>query len=183
LTTIGSTINTIRNSKGFTLKELAETTGLSISYLSRLENDKTEATLNDLSKLAEAFETSIINLFPDKFDQDVRIVRKEETRIILQPSPNGAPSEQEFILWGSKINLEPTIMTVPPGSSSGKTVKHNGEEFLYVLEGEIRVWCDDTCYDLKKGDTIGYPAKHPHRWENIKNETAKVFVVSSLPTF
>lgn len=181
--TIGAKIKQLRLMQGLTLKELAGQTALSLSFLSRLENDKAEATLDDLSKLARGLYTSIVNLFPAEMDEEIRIVKAGERKRILQPSLQGAPSTLEFLLWGSKIQLEPTLMTIPAGSDSGAYVEHAGEEFLFVLAGELKVWCACFCYDLKRGDTIGYPAKYPHRWVNMGTEEARIILASSLPTF
>lgn len=180
---IGGKVKTLRQKRGITLKELADITGLSISFLSRLENDKTEATLNDLRKLADALETSIINFFPDDLNEDIRVVRSNQRRKIMQPAIKGKPSTLEFLLWGSKIQMEPTLMIIPSGSDSGNYAEHMGEEFLHVLEGDIKVFCGEAVYELHAGDTIGFPAKLPHRWENTGTEQAKVIVASSLPTF
>ncbi|HHU32580.1 MAG: helix-turn-helix domain-containing protein [Zhaonellaceae bacterium] len=180
---IGAKIKQLRIANKLTLKELAANTNLSISFLSRLENEKTEPTMDDLRKIAAALHTSIINLFPNEFDEEIRIVRSWERKKILQPSLKGEPSELEFLLWGSKIQMEPTLMTIPPGGDSGDYAEHAGEEFLFVLEGELRFWCGDNYYDLQEGDTIGYPAKLPHRWENKGSKVTRVILSSSLPTF
>ncbi|KUO50068.1 MAG: hypothetical protein APF76_06280 [Desulfitibacter sp. BRH_c19] len=183
--TIGAKIKKLRNIKSKTLKELAEKTGLSTSFLSRLENDKAEATLNDLRKLADELDVSVISLLPDEFEEDIRLVRRKERHTILQPSSNEncEPCVLEFLLWGSKINLEPTLMTIPPGSDSGGVAIHAGEEFLFVLEGELKVYCGEKSFDLKEGDTLGFPAQYPHRWENITGQNSRIIVASSLPTF
>ncbi|MBS3968945.1 MAG: helix-turn-helix transcriptional regulator [Clostridia bacterium] len=183
--TFGAKIKKIRRLKGVTLKDLAEKTGLSSAFLSRLENDKAEATLNDLRKLADELDVSVISLLPDDFEEDIRLVRKKDRQIILQPSlnSNSDPCVLEFLLWGSKINLEPTLMTIPPGSNSGEWAKHMGEEFLFLLEGQLRVYCGEKIFDLQEGDTIGFPAQYPHRWENLTDKNSKIIVTSSLPTF
>ena len=84
---------------------------------------------------------------------------------------------------GAKF-LEPQLFTVAPGSGSGGSYTHEGEEFLYMLEGTLEIWLDDNeHYRLGPGDSLCFPSTRSHRWRNPGKKPARVIWVNTPPTF
>jgi uncharacterized cupin superfamily protein len=84
---------------------------------------------------------------------------------------------------GTKM-LESMLIRVPPGTGSDGAYQHQGEDFLFMLEGSLEVWLDEVeCHLLDKGDSFWFESNRGHRWFNPTNKEAAVLWVNTPPTF
>ena len=122
-----------------TLKEVSETTGLSISFISALERGGSGASVASLRRLAGAYGVTMREVFGADLDQTSPLVRSEE-RPVMQWD-NGVRFEE--MASGEKV-MDPSYIRVPPGAGSEGFYSHNGEEFVYVISGVPCSWSSRT---------------------------------------
>jgi quercetin dioxygenase-like cupin family protein len=88
----------------------------------------------------------------------------------------------ELLAWGNTV-MEPHLFRVSAGSGSGDSYTHEGEEFLYVLRGELAITVNEDEYRLKRGDSFYFESATPHRWKNLGRAETWVLWVNTPPTF
>lgn len=181
---LGEKIREQRSRQNLTLKDLSNATGLSISFLSRVENGKAELNLTQLKAVATALNMPAVMLFADDLDAEVTLVRlKDRRRFYHEDEKHPQPVIEEFLLGGRSFDLEVVCITLPPRTDSGDLNSHRGSEFTYVLRGKIAFLFGDREYAMREGDVIGYPATIPHGWRNTGDVEAAVLLGTTPPTF
>ncbi|MEK5230776.1 XRE family transcriptional regulator [Lysinibacillus sp. FSL K6-0232] len=175
---IGILIKSLRKSKKMTLKEVSEKTDLSISFLSQVERSLCSITLQSLRKISEALGVSPSYFFPDTIEMDKNMIRRGGAK--------QAEHSSSFIysdLSGNVTNplFVPILVTLLPGDKKETPFSHEGQEFIYVLEGMLTVILNDTEYDLSPGDSIHMESNVPHNWFNKTKHPTQFIFVSSTP--
>jgi quercetin dioxygenase-like cupin family protein len=94
----------------------------------------------------------------------------------------GPGVRMELLAWGNTV-MEPHLFRVAPGSGSGDSYSHEGEEFLYLLRGELRITVEAEEYCLKPGDSFYFESASQHRWTNPGRSETWVLWVNTPPTF
>lgn len=174
---IGLHLRQLRTKRGLSLAEVATRVGISTGFLSALERSHMSASVGTLRKLARFYKTNILDFF-DPADSNSRVVRPDH-RKVLEAGPG---VRMELLAWGNTV-MEPHLFRVAANAGSGESYSHDGEEFLYVLRGELQIALDDQEYRLKPGDSFYFESTTPHRWKNPgKNETW-ILWVNTPPTF
>jgi DNA-binding transcriptional MerR regulator len=178
--TVGDTILELRTRHKLTLRQLSERTGLSPSYISSVERSLASPSIASLQKIATAFDTNVLTLLSDSYEApDTPVIRRNERRIIQ--SAHGVTIED---LSTAHSDLEPLVFTIQPGSGSDGALSHAGEEFLYVLEGRLRLRLDGVDdYDLEPGDAMSYGSLRAHQFSNIGTEPTVVVWINTPRTF
>jgi mannose-6-phosphate isomerase-like protein (cupin superfamily) len=149
--------------QGLSLSEVAERSGLSTSFLSAVERGQSSISLGNLFKLADAYGTTVPGLNPEY---------RREQRHILHPqdrprfvSSHGLVIIEDLITRSGAIEAQ--RIEVQPGGGSEEPYAHPGEEFIYVITGQLAFWIgDDEQYLLQAGDSLYFPSTHLHRWRN-----------------
>lgn len=176
---IGQQIKRIRRMNRLTLEWVGEQTGFTKAYISMIESGKKLPSLSTLSKIAQALEVDVGAFFiQKKMEDEIRLVRREDgKKVIREGSAFGYEYEAIASLKRNR-KMEPFIMT-HPANSNGKVFDHEGEEFLYVLQGRINIFYGGKKYCLRKGDSICFNSSVPHRGETVGKRPAKALVVIS----
>jgi transcriptional regulator with XRE-family HTH domain len=176
---IGEKINRLRSSKGMTLKELSDKSNLSVSFLSQAERGLTSITINSLKKIAQALDVDLNHFFTPPQSHRFFITRGYEQEVIRI-------DESKLIYYnlGSDIRdrqLDPMVVTILPTRDAEEVIpyEHQGEEFVYVLEGIFTVFLEDKQYELYPGDSIHISSSTPHNWANLTNKLVKILSVST----
>lgn len=176
---IGEKINLLRSTNGMTLKELGDKANLSVSFLSQAERGLTSITINTLKKIAQAFDVELSYFFTPPPSHRPMIMRSYEQEVIRI-------DESKFIYHdlGSDIperQLDPVIVTILPTRDAEEVIpyEHQGEEFVYVLEGIFTIFLEDSQYELYPGDSIHLSSSVPHNWANFTNKLVKILAVST----
>ncbi|MFJ7935310.1 helix-turn-helix domain-containing protein [Sporosarcina sp. NPDC096371] len=175
--TIGEKIKQLRKEKKLTLKDIAEETDLSISFLSQVERMKSSLTLESLKKISEVLQVNPSYFFATKTDQT-------QPTVIRGIDGDSDLMVNQFIykdLSGNEENLgfNPILVILHPGENKGRPFTHHGKEFLYVLEGTLTVQINDEEYHLQEHDTIIIDCNSPHYWLNVTDKSVKFLCVSS----
>jgi len=182
---IGNAIKKERMNRDFSIRDLAEKSGLSPGAISKIENNKTIPNVITMKNIANAMGLSAAYFFIDK-DEDLAELIRNKRRPILQRNKSelGVVTE-ELLSRGPNHLMQPCIITFPGGSDSEDAVTHQGEEFTYVLKGKVLCVLEGyESYKLEEGDTLYFPSTVPHRWENLsETEEAKIMVVATPQSF
>lgn len=184
-TPIGLQIKTLRTGNNMTLKQLSEQTDLSIGFLSQLERGMSSVAIDSLEKIASALDvplTSFFNEAPRK-NQDPVVHNFE-----LQATP---VSEQifQYILSNDEMgfNLLPRIFTLMPFANFDaddlEMYSHDGEEFIYILEGIVTLFIGTRQYTLYPGDSVQIHSTEPHNWMNSTNKVARLLSINTPNPF
>jgi transcriptional regulator with XRE-family HTH domain len=175
----GVSLRDLRRERRLSLRDVSHATGISSSFLSLVENGKSDITLGRLMKLAAFFDVHVSDLLPAGVGRDPIVIRASERRHIGSPSEGidlyllGPDSERRFL---------PLLAEFGPGGGTAEFVQHEGEEYIYVLEGRIRLEVEGhQPVVLERGDGAYYRADRPHRFTTVDSERASLFGVVSPP--
>src|SRR6202047_3121688 len=130
---IGSHLRQLRSKRRLSLAQVAKTVGISVGFLSALERSQMTGSVGTLRKLARFYKTNILDFF-DATGASSRQVQPAQ-RKVLEAGPGG---RMELLAWGNTV-MEPHLFRVAPQAESGDSYAHEGEEFLYVLRGELAI--------------------------------------------
>lgn len=177
---IGEKIRQLRLRHGLTQEELADRTELSKGFISQLERDLTSPSIATLTDILECLGISLRDFFEDKSED--KVIFTSEDMFVKQNDEAG-----ENIVWlipsAQKNNLEPILLTLEPNGQTYEDHPHEGEEFGYVLSGNIVLVLGDIRHKAKKGDSFYYKTDVPHYIQNKGKTQAKIIWVSTPPSF
>jgi transcriptional regulator with XRE-family HTH domain len=173
---LGQKIGRLRQERGLTLQEVSDGSGLTPSFLSRLERDKVNISVANLRKLAMFFSVQMTYFFEGEENQQAGQVVRPDERVKL--SLDDAPV-QVFSLLPANGDLESRLLEAQPGSGqqgfSGK-----GSQMVYLLQGHLRFQLGDEEYELTEGDTLFYKDDLAHNWLNVGEQSAILLTVSTV---
>lgn len=176
---LGGAIRELRRDRRLSLQEVSGATGISASFLSLVENGKSDITLGRLIKLAGFFDVHVSDLLPPGIGRDPIVIRASERRHIASPEEG-----IDIYLLGpdSERRMLPLVAELAPSDRPAEFVQHEGEEYVYVLEGRICLEVEGhEPVVLEEGDGAYYRADRAHRLATIDSESASVFIVASPP--
>lgn len=180
---LGQRVRELRKAKGWTLDQAATQAGLARSTLSKIENGQMSPTYEAVKKLAEGLKISVPQLFTAASRVQV------SGRMAVTKSGTGqahvtATYEHELLAGGlsrkAMLPYRATIRARDMGEFDG-WVRHEGEEFLYVLTGVVRLYTEFyEPVDLRRGDSAYYDATMGHNVISLSEEDATILWVTSL---
>ena len=179
---VGEKIKDIREDKGLTLEDMASLTGLSSSEISQIENQMVSPSLGTLIKLARVLDVSLSHFFTEDTKEPFCLVRAEERHVVSRfASTEGVSYGYSYESLGyckKDAKMEPFIVTLnPPDVLEVDPNCHTGEEFIFVLEGEVEVRLADHNDILRPGDSIYYDANIPHVVACLGDKEARILDV------
>ena len=177
----GQKLRATREHKGFTLEELATKTGIHRDALARAEEGKSFLPLGLMVKLSKALSMRMADII-SKGDKSFAVVRANERRKFdgfgeAKQASRGYQYESLAADKGDRA-MEPFIVTLNPASSDEHS-SHEGQEFIYVLEGTVAVTLSDNTHVLEKGDSIIYNSNSTHLVQAQGTAPAKILAVLS----
>lgn len=174
---VGIRLRQLRLRRALSLAQVAKAVEVSVGFLSAIERSQMTAAVGTLRKLARFYKTNILDFF-DPTESNSRLV-KPASRKVLEAGPGVS---MELLAWGNTV-MEPHLFRIAPNSGSGESYTHEGEEFLYVLRGELHISLQGEEYRLKRGDSFYFESATPHHWKNPGRTEAYVLWVNTPPTF
>lgn len=174
---IGRRLRQLRSRRGKSLAEVAANVGISVGFLSAIERSQMSASVGTLRRLARYYKTNILDFF-DPADGNGRVVRPT-TRKVLEAGPG---VRMELLAWGNTV-MEPHLFRIAPKADSGESYTHEGEEFLLVMRGALKIALAGEEFHLKAGDSFYFESATPHRWKNPGRSETWVLWVNTPPTF
>lgn len=184
---IGSRIRKFREAQDMTLEKLSESTGLSVDFLTTLEEDSVYPSIGPLQKIARALHVRLGTFVDDVTCQDPIIIRKENRDAVLTMKHTAAkrPLYRYFALAKGKAdrNMEPFFIEVmPEPEAERKLSSHQGEEFIIVHSGRLLVIYGKETQILEAGDTVYYNSIVPHYVGAYGDEPCAIYAVLYHPS-
>lgn len=175
---VGGKIRALRKIRGISLQQMAQSTGMSYSYLSGLENDKHSVSIANLQRLAKYFQVDMVYfLMPS--GKIPRLFRKEE---LFQESNAYHNISYRVITPEDSSNLQVSYVHLPANEPTERRIHKHGEgqEMVIVLEGCAHVMVEEEHYKVRQGDCIFFEAQVEHLIYT-EEESATFAIVSSPP--
>ena len=176
---LGEKLKDLRLACELTQEELADRCELTKGYISQLENDLTSPSIATLIDILAALGTDIKEFFSDteevekySFNKNEFIEKVTDEYVLNWLVPNA-----------QKNAMEPVHMIIKPNCSTDEDFPHEGEEFGYVIRGEIVLLIGKKRTKVKKGESFYYAANKVHQIINKTNKEAEFIWVSSPPSF
>jgi len=177
---LGEMLRAARHRRGLSLREASELAGLSVSHLSAIECGTRNASLAGLQRLAVALKIGVSDLFGDQHRPPRRLVKATERPVL---DTGDGRIRIESLSVGAQL-LEPHMYLVEPGGCSQGGYHHDGEETVYVLEGEVEFWLNEVeRHTVRAGDCLTFPSTLAHRWRNSGTGRLAMLWVNTPITF
>jgi transcriptional regulator with XRE-family HTH domain len=177
---LGDRIRRVREMRGLTIRDLSSRTGIDIDTLERTESGEMSPALGQLARLGKALDMKMGYFISPGIDKLMTVVRKDERRPI---SRYGETKSMEYGYFYESLApekadrlMEPFIVTLVP-TDVEEFSTHAGQEFLYVLEGEMKVQVGDCVDFLKPGDAVYYDSNQPHLVRCVGTNVTKILAV------
>ncbi len=185
--TVGEKIKQIRELKKVSLEELAERSGIEITMVQKIEQEPNVPSLAPLIKIARALGVRLGTFLDDSDSYGPVVVRSGQHHQGLRFTSQTNDSREHlnfFSLAFDKAgrNMEPFIVDIEPGQQSDYMLSsHEGEEFIYVLNGEIEINYGKEIFILSKGDSIYLDSIVMHNVHANNNQAAQILAVVYAP--
>ena len=187
-TLVGSKIKGIRESKNITIAEMSERSGLAVEQIESIENDEFLPSLGPLIKIARALGVRLGTFLDDNDALGPVVCRAEEREDSSISFSNDAADARKNMEYHSLAkqkagrHMEPFIIDIQPSEEKEfKLSAHEGEEFIYVMSGEVEIAYGKETYSLKEGDSIFYDSIVKHHVHGAPGKSAKILAVVYSP--
>ena len=175
---IGKTIRALRKSKKLTLDTLAEKSGFTKGYLSKVENSDKAPPVSTLLNIASILGVGISELFREEQESTVlTLVRKKERQVIAGDGSRFGYSYEPLAHKYPDKQMNPYILAIPKDIEKTPFFNHPGEELFMVMEGSVRFLHGDSEYILEEGDSIYFDSGIAHRGFAENCDLAKCLIV------
>lgn len=184
---VGEKIKQIRELKKVSIEELAERSGIDLSLIQKIEEDRNIPSLAPLIKIARALGVRLGTFLDDSDSYGPVVVRSGEHQKGVRFTSQSSETREHlnfFSLAFDKAgrNMEPFIVDIEPGQKSDYMLSsHEGEEFIYVLEGDVEINYGKEIYNLTKGDSIYLDSIVLHNVHAGNNHPARILAVVYAP--
>lgn len=181
---VGATLRRARKDRGLTLVQLAERSGVSQPFLSRVENGSATPSVARLYSIAEALGVSVGSLLGDLPPTGEPSVTRSDAARTLAHSDNTSVGDSLVLTDPTSGTLLTGLLhTMRPGHLSGDTFTHAGEDLLHVISGHVGVRIGEQTYYLGPGDSIHHSGELPHTFvdspDTADDETIRVLIVTA----
>jgi transcriptional regulator with XRE-family HTH domain len=186
---VGSKIKGIRESKNISIEEVSERSGLTTEQINSIETDQNLPSLGPLIKIARALGVRL-GTFLDDSDALGPIVcraadREKDSSISFSNGASDARKHMEYHPLAQQKagrHMEPFIIDINPEEAPNFQLSaHEGEEFIYVMQGEVEIVYGKETYNLKEGDSIFYDSIVNHHVHGAPGKAAKILAVVYIP--
>jgi transcriptional regulator with XRE-family HTH domain len=179
---IGTALRQVRKARNLSLHDVAEATGISASFLSLVEKERSDITIGRLVRLIDFYGISITDLLPFAARPDYpEVIRPADRRAIELPAEG---IDVYLLTTDTDRQMMPLEVVFEPGARLAEPGQHAGEEWVLVLEGELRLELEGSEPRLLgEGDAAYYPAERPHLLSNgSATKRLRIVCVDTPPT-
>jgi len=176
----GNRKQAIREEKKISIDELSKLTGFDVEFLSRIEKGEVQPQLGTAIKLSKALDSAFGRLVSGVGDRLYSVTRRDEQKIIARSTSK--KGQKEIYTYKSLApevkgrHMETLIVRLEENTEDDMSV-HEGEEFIYVLDGVVTVKIGDERFDLEQGDSIYYLSTTPHQIVSKKGQSTILAVL------
>ena len=177
LADLGGSIRRLRESQGLSLRSLANTTGLSASFLSQVENGQASPSIASMERIAAGLGVRLAEFFSQA--DGLPTVVRADARPLLTSEWSRAQIER-LSAGGGPGGVDAVLVTIEPGGMSGKhPYAAPREEFALVLLGRTTLTLDRSEHILVTGDAVTIPTGVGRRWHNPHDAPVVILLASS----
>jgi quercetin dioxygenase-like cupin family protein/DNA-binding XRE family transcriptional regulator len=177
---LGDRIRRAREMRGLTLSDLSSRTGIRVESLERVEANEMIPPLGELIKLGKAVEMKMGYFISPGVEKPMAVVRSDRRPAISRFGKGRSEQYGYFYesLAPEKANrfMEPFLITMVPTDVQDLST-HDGQEFIFVLEGEMKAQVGDQVEILRAGDAVYYDSSCPHLVKCAGDKPAKILAV------
>ena len=166
---IGAKLKERRLQKKLSLEQLARQVGLTRSFLSQVEKDKTSPSIASLIKILAALNVKMADFFKETDSGGRVVLRKDKRNYFIDENTRVKLASLSAGLSDPK--MEPFYAEMEPGDTTA-LFSSRGQTFCFVLTGAIELTLDKTTYRLKPGDSVYFDSSIPHRWKTCGSRKA-----------
>ena len=186
---IGHKIKGIRESKNLSIDEISERSGLTVEQIDSIENEVNLPSLGPLIKIARALGVRL-GTFMDDNDALGPVVtraadREKDSSISFSNGATDARKHMEYHPLAQQKagrHMEPFVIDINPDDTPEFQLSaHEGEEFIYVMQGEVEIVYGKDTYMLREGDSIFYDSIVKHHVHGAPGKSAKILAVVYIP--
>jgi transcriptional regulator with XRE-family HTH domain len=184
---LGTKVRSIRESRSMSTEQLAERADLAPELVAQIESGALIPSLSPLIRIARSLGVRLGTFLDDQEHVGPVISRAGGHETVVRFSGRDSPSRSDLDFFSVAANkagrhMEPFLIDIHPGSAQNvRPSTHEGEEFIYVLAGEIEVVYGKDAYRLKLGDCIYYDSIVPHHVHAAGGTEARVLAVVYAP--
>lgn len=176
---LGARLRRLRKERDLSLAEVADGTGISASFLSMVEKGQSDITVSRLMRLVHWFGVSVADLVQEPDHSPVRVVRADQRRSVRLADER---ISIQMLAPDGKHAMMPVINVYEAGGGMADAARHEGEEFVHVLEGAVELTVgDDEPIVLRAGDSAYYRADVPHAFRNAGPGDARFLGITTPP--
>ena len=176
---IGKKVKDLRKKRSMTLARVGELSGLSVGLLSQVENDGVVPPIPTLLSIARALGVKIETFFREEEKLSVSVVKRDE----MAPERHRRPADVGYSYnalayrrAGKK--MEPFMVEFEPRTKEEmRYFSHEGEEFIYVLDGIIEFRCEGESHILEIGDSIYFDSDKPHAVRGVDPRPSRALIM------
>ena len=173
---VGSKIKAIRESKNLSIEEISESSGLSKEQIISIEEGQNLPSLGPLIKIARALGVRLGTFMDDNDALGPVVCRAADRERASSISFSNGATEK------AGRHMEPFVIDINPEESPDFQLSaHEGEEFIYVMQGEVEIVYGKEKYTLKEGDSIFYDSIVKHHVHGAPGKSAKILAVVYIP--
>ena len=183
---VGEKVKSLREQKNITREDLADRSGLSLEQIMLIEENVNVPSLAPLIKIARVLGIRLGTFLDDNEELGAVITRSTDNVKSISFSNNAAEARKHmdyFSLSKAKAgrHMEPFIIDIAASNTDFSLSSHEGEEFIYVLEGKIEINYGKETYVLQQGDSIYYDSIVAHHVHAAEGANAKILAVVYTP--
>jgi len=179
LENVGQRIQMLREERNISIEDLSHLTGFTVERLQNIESGKEKPQLGTVMKLSKALDAAVGRLVSGMGNKLYSITRKDERKQIFRSSSNtGKQNVYSYMSLAPEVkgrHMEALIVRLEQSPDNEISI-HNGEEFIFVLDGIVRLHIGKEEYDLEPGDSAYYLSTTSHLI-SAKSEKATILAV------
>ena len=171
---VGEKLRAIRSQQNFSLRVLAEKSGVSINALSLIEKGKSSPSVSTLQRLAIALDVPIADFFSAESEKQDVVITKKTNRSKLKAGKVNV----EILGKGFEYKrFQQYVVDFLPGDGSGDpSVVHPGLEAVFVISGSVNFTIGGSAYELSSGDHIIFDSSIAHHWHTIGEDEGQMLI-------
>jgi transcriptional regulator with XRE-family HTH domain len=184
---IGARVKLIRENRKLSIEDVSERTNLSVEQISSIEDGSLVPNLTPLIKIARVLGVRLGTFMDDDENLGPVVTRAKQEKAVTRFSDRGNAINSDLDFYTLAQNkagrhMDPFVIDIFPSSENEiKLSTHEGEEFIYVLEGEVEIKYGKETYQLKAGDSIYYESIVAHHVHSLGSERAKILAIVYTP--
>jgi transcriptional regulator with XRE-family HTH domain len=169
----GGKLKALREAQGWSQEQLAEATGQTPDFVAGVENGEFSPPVAFILRLANAY-----GVDPGTFlrDEEKTQIRDQRTRAYVKRTRNY--SYQTLTSGAENDHLRAFMVTIEPHHDHKPVAyKHEGEEFIFVMEGDLEFTLGSKTHTLKPGESIHFHSNTPHKLKSLSAEDTRCLVI------